>query len=200
MFDTKTKSTPEEYLAREAQAEYKSEYYDGEIRMMAGGSEPHSVIAVNVITALSVALERKPCKVYNSDMRLLIQRRRTYVYPDAMVICGKTEFQTGRTDVVTNPLVIVEVLSPSTREHDRIEKFALYKQIESVREYILVDSERMVVSILRRQGDTDKWTIDVLNHPDDVLPFESLDIEIPLAKLYSKVEFAPAAEATSEAP
>jgi Uma2 family endonuclease len=200
MFDTKTKSTPEEYLAREAQAEYKSEYYDGEIRMMAGGSEPHSVIAVNVITALSVALERKPCKVYNSDRRLLIQRRRTYVYPDAMVICGKTEFQTGRTDVVTNPLVIVEVLSPSTREHDRIEKFALYKQIESVREYILVDSERMVVSILRRQGDTDKWTIDVLNHPDDVLPFESLDIEIPLAKLYSQVEFAPAAEATSEAP
>lgn len=200
MFDTKTKSTPEEYLAREAQAEYKSEYYDGEIHMMAGGSEPHSVIAVNVITALSVALERKPCKVYNSEMRLLIQRRRTYVYPDAMVICGKTEFQTGRTDVVTNPLVIVEVLSPSTREHDRIEKFALYKQIESVREYILVNSERMVVSILRRQGDTGKWTIDVLNHPDDVLLFESLDIEIPLAKLYSKVEFAPAAEATSEAP
>ncbi|MBI4673196.1 MAG: Uma2 family endonuclease [Chloroflexi bacterium] len=199
MIYPKTKYTPEEYLAREAQAEYKSEYYDGEIRMMAGGSEDHSIIAGNVITELNLRLGSKPCRVYTSDMRLWIKRRGTYTYPDAMVICGKTEFQTGRTDVVTNPIVIVEVLSPSTREHDRIEKFALYKQIESLREYVMVDSERTVVFILRREPDS-KWTIEILMHPTDVLALESLEIEIPLEKLYAKVEFETDTTKSSETP
>lgn len=199
MIYPKTKYTPEEYLAREAQAEYKSEYYDGEIRMIAGGTENHSVISVNVITVLCNALEKKPCRVHNSDMRLLVKRRRTYTYPDAMVICGRTEFQTGRTDVVTNPVVIVEVLSPSTREHDRIEKFALYKNIESLREYVTVDSERVVVSILRREPDG-KWTIEIMLRPTEMLVLESLELEIPIEKLYVKVEFESDADETSETP
>jgi len=199
MIYPKTKYTPEEYLAREAQAEYKSEYYDGEIRMMAGGSEDHSVIQGNIITELNNGLVRKPCKVYTSDMRLLVKRRRAYTYPDAMVICGKTEFQTGRTDVVTNPLVIVEVLSPSTREHDRVEKFALYRQIESLREYVTVDSERVVVSILRRAPDN-KWTIELMMRPTEMLALESLELEIPIEKLYAKVEFEMDADETSETP
>lgn len=199
MIYPKTKYTPEEYLAREAQAEYKSEYYDGEIRMMAGGSEDHSVIQGNIITELNNGLVRKPRKVYTSDMRLLVKRRRAYTYPDAMVICGKTEFQTGRTDVVTNPLVIVEVLSPSTREHDRVEKFALYRQIESLREYVTVDSERVVVSILRRAPDN-KWTIELMMRPTEMLALESLELEIPIEKLYAKVEFEMDADETSETP
>ncbi len=200
MFSTRTQYTPEEYLAREAQAEYKSEYYDGEIRMMAGGSENHSVIQGNVITALNIALEKKPCRVYTSEMRLLIAHRRTFTYPDVMVICGKTEFQTGRTDVVTNPLVIVEILSPSTREHDRIEKFKLYKQIATLREYVLVDSERRAISVLRREGTSGKWTIEMWNDAEDVLTLESLGLEIPLRRVYSKVEFPPDAAETSESP
>ena len=114
MLDTKTKYTPEEYLAHESAAEYKSEYYNGEIRAMAGGSRNHSLIAGNVITVLNNTLETKPCAVYNSDLRLLVKRSGVYTYPDAMIICGKTEFQFGRTDVVTNPVVIVEVLSLHT--------------------------------------------------------------------------------------
>lgn len=191
MIKDKTKYTPEEYLAREEKAEYKSEYYDGEIRMMAGGTRDHSAIAVNTIVALANALEKTPCTVLNSDMRLLVSPQGNYTYPDAMVISGKTVFQTGRTDVVTNPVLIVEVLSASTREHDRIEKFALYKQIESLQEYVLVDSERMLVSVLRREGDGRKWTIEFLNNAADVLVLESLQVEIPLAKIYAKIDFQP---------
>jgi Uma2 family endonuclease len=189
MLKEKQTVTPEEYLAREAQAEYKSEYYGGEIRMMSGGTEDHSLVSVNIVTILSNALEKKPCRVYNSDMRLLVRRRGDYTYPDAMVICGKTEFQAGRTDVVTNPIIIVEVLSPSTREHDRIEKFALYRQIESLREYLLVDSERTVVSVLRREPDSGKWTIEILNDPADAVRLEAVGMEIPLAEIYAKVTF-----------
>lgn len=183
------KLTPEEYLVREAAAEYKSEYYDGEIRAMAGGSEYHSVIQINVTTLLNVALAARPCKVHGSEMRLLIDPRGAYVYPDAMVICGKTEFQSGRNDVVTNPVVIFEVLSPSTREHDRIEKFVLYKQIESLREYVLVDTERANVTVLRREMASGKWTIEILNEQEDTLVLSSLEVEIPIARLYAKVEF-----------
>ncbi len=200
MIYSKTQYTPEEYLAREEQAEYKSEYYDGEIRLMAGGSENHSVIQGNVITQLNIALRKKPCRVYTSDMRLLIERRRTITYPDAMVICGKTEFQAGRTDIVANPVVLFEILSPSTREHDRIEKFKLYKQIASLHEYVLVDSERIVVSILRREVGSGKWTIDMWNDAKDTLTLESLELEIPIADLYAKVEFPTGAAETSESP
>ena len=198
MIQDKTKYTPEEYLAREEKADYKSEYYDGEIRMMSGGTEEHSIVIGNMIAVLNLATQTKPCRVYDSNMRLLVSPRGSYVYPDAMVICGKTLFQGGRRDVVTNPVVIVEVLSPSTREYDRIEKFRLYKEIDSLREYVLVDSERMVVSILRREMDTGKWTIEILNDINDVLVLESLQMEIPLSRIYAKIDFQNNAETATE--
>jgi Uma2 family endonuclease len=188
MIREKTKATPEEYLAHEERAEYKSEYYDGDIRMMAGGTREHSTIAVNVVVALGNAMKNRPCTVLNSDMRLLISTAGSYTYPDAMVICGKIELQPGRKDVVTNPVVIVEVLSPSTREHDRVTKFKLYRQIESLREYVMVDSERMIVFILRREVDSNKWAYEVLNTPGEVLVLESIEVSIPLPDLYDKVE------------
>lgn len=194
MIHDKTKYTPEEYLAREEKADYKSEYYDGEIVMMAGGTADHSIIKGNAVTALNNRLKQKPCRVYDSDIRLLVSPKGDYVYPDAMVICGETIFQPGRQDTVTNPSVIVEVLSASTREHDRIEKFALYKQIDSVQEYVQVDSERMVVFVLRRQQETGMWTIEILNDPNAVLVLESLDVRIPLTDLYDKIEFPSNAE------
>lgn len=189
MIHDKTKYTPEEYLAREEKADYKSEYYDGEILMMAGGTEDHSLISVNTVIALSNALRGKPCRVYNSDMRLSVASASGYVYPDVMVICGKTTFQQGRQDTVTNPIVIVEVLSSSTRERDRIEKFALYKQIDSVQEYIQIDSERLVVFVLRRQRETGMWTIEIMNDSSAVLVLESLGVKIPLTELYDKIDF-----------
>ncbi len=198
MIQDKTKYSPEEYLAREEKAEYKSEYYDGEIRMMASGTEEHSIIKGNLVAVLNVETQPKPCRVYDSDMRLLVSARGSYTYPDAMVICGKTVFQEGRKDVITNPLVVVEVLSASTREYDCIEKFRLYKEIDSLREYVLVDSERMVVSILRREMDTGKWTIEILNEVNDVLGLETLQIEIPLSRIYAKIDFQTNVETVTE--
>lgn len=189
MLDSTTKCTPEEYLVREAAAEYKSEYYQGEIRAMAGGSADHSLISVNVTAELRTQLENTPCRVFNSDMRLLVEKRGDYTYPDAMVICGKIEFPPGRADVVTNPIVIVEVLSPATRQYDLIDKFALYKQMDSLQEYVLVDSERVHVTLLRRESATNKWTIEMLDGLGHVLVLDSLGLRIPLARLYDKVEF-----------
>lgn len=191
MIQDKTKYTPEEYLVREEKAEYRSEYYDGEIRMMAGGTPDHSVIKGNVVTALNNALAAKPCRIFDSDMRLHVvgAPRANYTYPDVMVICGNVELLPGRRDIVTNPIVIFEVLSESTREHDRIEKFRLYKEIESLREYVLIDSERVVVSVLRRELGTGKWTIEILNNLSDTLLLESLQIEIPLTQIYAKIDF-----------
>ncbi len=198
MLQEKTRYTPEEYLAREEKADYKSEYYDGEIVMMPGGTQDHSVIAVNITSILNTALERKPCKVMNSDMRLLVSPRGNYTYPDTMIICGRTVFQAGRKDVVTNPIVIVEVLNVGTHEHDWIDKFKLYEQIDSLREYVLIDSERMVTCLLRRKEDTRKWLIEVMNEPTEALVLESLQLEIPLSRIYAKIDFQTDPESDSE--
>jgi Uma2 family endonuclease len=180
--------TPEEYLAMEETAEYKSEYYRGEVFAMAGGSFNHNLIANNVTTALNNALGDKPCRVIGSDTRLLVERNGLYAYPDVMVICGRPEFVPGRNDTVTNPIVIVEVLSPSTREYDRVKKFALYKALDSLREYVLVDSEQAHATRLARR-DEGQWMIELYDDPSSVLPFESIGVEIPLARFYTKVEF-----------
>ncbi len=126
--------TPEEYLAREEAAEYKSEYDNGEIIALAAGSRDHSLIEGNIHTTLNLALRSKPCEVHGSDLRLYIERSQLYTYPDVMVICGPPQFFEERNDTVINPIVIVEVLSPSTREYDRVKKFARYKQLDSLRE------------------------------------------------------------------
>ena len=187
--------TPEEYLALEEAADYKSEYYDGEIFAMAGGSFNHNLIASNITIALGNALEAKPCRVVGSDMRLHVKRNGRanlvgeYTYPDVMVICGRPEFVPGRNDTVMNPILIVEVLSPSTRDYDRVKKFALYKQLDSLREYVLVDSEQVHVTLLRRIEGTDKWTIEMYDDVEAVLQLESVDVQIPLRRMYNKVEF-----------
>ena len=108
--------SPAEYLAMEQVAEYKSEYYDGEIFAMSGGTPDHSTIAVNFVIELGTRLASKPCRVFNSDMRVHLERSGLYTYPDAMVICGKIQLAKGRKDTVTNPVLIVEVLSESTRD------------------------------------------------------------------------------------
>src|SRR5713226_3456762 len=110
--------TPEEYLAMEQVAEYKSEYYNGEIFAMSGGTADHSLIEGNLYTTLNQLLESKPCRVFTSDMRLFVQQSDLYTYPDAMIVCGKIQFVLTRKDTFTNPIVIVEVLSPSTRDCD----------------------------------------------------------------------------------
>ncbi|MDE3091871.1 MAG: Uma2 family endonuclease, partial [Chloroflexota bacterium] len=144
--------TPEEYLAREAQAEYKSEYHDGELFAMSGGSVNHNQIAFNVAKAFDRLLTPKPCRIFMNDVRLHIPRSTLFTYPDVMVVCGKIEFVPKRDDTVTNPIVIVEVWSDSTKAYDRGEKFAMYRQIPTLQEYVMIDQTKPYGEHFRREG------------------------------------------------
>ncbi len=181
----KSKFTQAEYLAMEEAAEYKSEYYNGEIFAMSGGTADHSKIAVSCAAELRQMLDPKPCHVFNSDVRLLVQPNGLYTYPDVMVICGKIQFVERRKDTVTNPILIVEVLSESTRDYDRGAKFNFYKQIPSLQEYVTIESESARIECYRRAGD--KWTIETYDNLNAVARFESLACEIPVKRIYHKV-------------
>ena len=186
--------TPAEYLGMEEKTDYKSEYYNGEIFAMAGGTPDHNSIAVNLAGELRQLLRHKPCRVFTSDLRLLVERSGLYTYPDAMVICGKIQLVEGRTDTVTNPILIVEVLSESTRDYDRGTKFNFCKQIPTLQEYILVESEKPLVECFRR-ADGDKWTMEMYEGLDALARLESIESEtesprgIALRDIYDKVSW-----------
>ena len=184
----KTVFSPAEYLAMEEVAEYKSEYCNGEIFGMSGGTADHSLATVNFTAALSQRLQLGPCRVFNSDMRLHVERNGLYTYPDVMVICGKIELVKNRNDTVTNPVLIVEVLSESTRSYDRGAKFNFYKQIPTLREYILVESERSHVECYQRTRD-DQWLVEMYDDLSATVKLESVACEIPLLQIYSKVSW-----------
>lgn len=184
----KTVFTPAEYLAMEEVAEYKSEYYKGEIFAMSGGTTDHSLVAVNLIIELGTRLAAGPCRVFNSDMRLHVERSGLYTYPDGMVICGKIESVKRRNDVVTNPVLIVEVLSESTRDYDRGAKFNFYKQIPALREYVVIESERPHVECYRRTED-DQWLVEMVADLDATVKLTSIACEIPLRQMYNKVSW-----------
>lgn len=179
--------TPEEYLAREAQAEYKSEYHDGEMYALAGGSVNHNLITGNIYAALRQLLSQRSCRVFINDMRLHIKQSGLYTYPDVMVICGKIDFAPGRDDTVTNPIMLVEVWSDSTQAYDCGGKFALYRQIPSLQEYVMVDQTKSYVEHYRREGNF--WVLETLEQMDAILTLPSLECEMPLAVMYEKVEW-----------
>lgn len=181
--------TPEEYLALEVSAAYKSEYFQGEIFAMAGGSRNHSLITANIIAALNQGLVDKPCEVHTSDMRLLVEANGLYTYPDVMVVCGKPQFLKGRNDTLINPILIVEVLSPSTHAYDRVKKFSMYREIDSLRGYLLVDSEQVHVTYLERASRRGRWFIEMLDRVEAVVNLKAIDCELALSRMYSKVEF-----------
>ncbi len=180
--------TPEEYLALEEQADYKSEYYRCEIFAMAGGSYNHNVIVGNLYAILNRAFETKSCTALMSDMRLLVEREGLYTYPDVMVICGKPVFVQNRTDTVTNPLVIVEVLSKSTQDYDRGFKFEAYRTIETFQDYLLIAQERVHIEYFHKLEDG-RWLLTEFNAAQDNLKIESIDLEIPIARIYNKVDW-----------
>ena len=179
--------TPEEYLAHEAQAEYRSEYHDGEIFAKTGGSVNHNLISGNVHAGLRQLLSSRPCLVFINDVRLHIKASKLYAYPDVMVICGKIEFVPGRNDTVLNPIVVVEVWSDSTEAYDRGTKFAMYRQIPSLQEYVMIDQTRFYVEHYRREGNF--WVLETLEQMDAILTLPSLECEMPLAVMYEKVEW-----------
>lgn len=185
----KTFLTPEQYLEIERKAEFKSEYLDGEMFAMSGARAAHNWIAANVLAALHQQLRSRPCRVSGSDMRVRVRPGGLHTYPDVSVVCGAPQFLDDVTDTLLNPSVIVEVLSPSTEAYDRGRKFEYYKSIASLREYLLVASDRMHADLYVRQPD-DRWLLTSADAPDDSLTLESIGAQLKIADLYEKVELA----------
>ena len=177
--------TPEEYLALERKAHCKSEYLDGHIIAMAGASSEHNLIVGDIFYALYPELRRRGCLVYTSDMRVRPSPRDSYVYPDVVVVCGEPQFEDEAFDTLLNPIVIVEVLSPSTEAYDRGEKFTRYKQLPSLKEYVLVSQDNVHVEHHRRHGA--QWILSHYRTLEEVLPLSSIECEVPLRDIYARI-------------
>lgn len=181
--------TPEEYLEREEAADYKSEYIDGQIIPIAGGSTNHNRIAGNFYAVLNFALRQQDYKVFIGDVRLWIPQRRIYTYPDVMVVAGEPEYFNNRTDTITNSQVIVEVLSKSTRGYDRQDKFEAYRTIATFQEYLLVDQTRIHIELFSKTGKK-QWTLHEYDDEDEAISLASAPFQISLLDLYNEVKFA----------
>lgn len=180
--------TPEEYLELESAADYKSEYIDGKIIPMAGGSTNHNRIAGNLYAALNYAFRQQDYEVFIGDVRLWIPNKRIYTYPDVMVVAGEPEYFNNRTDTITNPQVIVEVLSKSTESYDREDKFRAYRTIATFEEYLLIDQTRILVEHYSKTGKK-RWELREYDEEDVAIALNSLPFEISLQDLYNKVKF-----------
>lgn len=187
--ETRRRYTVEEYLRLEEVSPEKHEYREGEIVAMAGGTPDHSLILANVIRELGTRLKGKPCRLYESNLRVKDPRKILYHYPDATVICGPALFeaQDDKKSTVINPRVIVEVLSPSTEGYDRGMKFTRYREIESFEEYVLIAQEGLSVETFLRQPDG-TWSLAAYNGRDAIAKIRCLGIDLPLAEVYAGVE------------
>jgi Uma2 family endonuclease len=184
----KTFLTPEEYLEIERAAEYKSEYYQGEMFAMAGAKWNHNLIAGNLVGDLRQQLRSRPCSVTPSDMRVRVSATGLYTYPDVVVVCGEPQFLDGQRDTLLNPTLIAEVLSPSTEAYDRGRKFEHYRSLEALAEYLLVSSQRVSAELYARQPDG-RWLLTAANSLEDTLQLPATGCRLALAEIYEKVEF-----------
>ena len=180
--------TPEEYLELEEKAEYKSEYRDGEIIPMTGGTTNHNKIALNFAANLKFGLKKQNYDVYIGDVRLWIPRYRQHTYPDIMVIQGEPIYTGANTTTVMNPLLIAEVLSKSTSNYDQSDKFMYYRSIPEFKEYILINQYQYHVMQYVKTDDG-KWIFTELQSESDILILETIDFQITLSDLYEQVNF-----------
>ena len=179
--------TPEAYIASERRAKYKSEYIHGEIFAMSGASLAHTLITLDIATELNIQLRGSTCKVVTNDMRVRTAPKGPYFYPDVVVFCGTPQFEDNVFDTLLNPILVVEVLSPSTEAYDRGEKFAHYQELMSLQEYILVSQDRMRVDHHRLIGT--QWVGKEFHTPEDVLLLDSIECKLPLRDIYTRVTF-----------
>jgi Uma2 family endonuclease len=179
--------TPEEYLALERQAQCKSEYYAGDIIAMAGASRWHNLIVANVISELRSQLKGRPCTTYPSDMRVKVSPTGLYTYPDVTVVCGEVQFEDNQQDTLLNPTLIVEVLSESTEAYDRGGKFAHYRKLPSLMEYVLIAQTKPHVEHYVRQPDN-RWLLAEADSLSDTVHLPSIDCRLALLEVYDKVE------------
>jgi len=180
-----------EYLRLERQAETKSEYFDGEIFAMAGGTRAHSLIATNLARELSSRLRTSDCVAYNTDLRVKVEATGLVTYPDVSVVCGAQRFLDEQEDTLLNPTVLIEVLSDSTEAYDRGKKFEHIRQISSCREYLLVSQKEPRIEQFIRQPNGE-WTLKEAVGPSAEMRLPSLDIVLRLEEVFAKVQFTPA--------
>ncbi|HLO87244.1 MAG TPA: Uma2 family endonuclease [Nostocaceae cyanobacterium] len=181
--------TPEEYLELEAKAEYKSEYRDGEIIPIPGGTTNHNTILVNFCRKFPVRINNEIYRTYISDIKLWINNYRLYTYPDLMVVRGKPIYEGKNPTNIINPFLIVEVLSKSTKDYDRKEKFKYYRSIPDFQEYIMIDQYSFNVEQFF-QLNNGQWIFQEYDGEDAILTLKSVDLEILLRDIYELVDFA----------
>jgi Uma2 family endonuclease len=185
---TITRYTPSQYLAAERDAKLRHEYFNGYITAMAGGTPEHNQIAGNIFRKLGNQLEDRECTAYISDMRLFISSTELYTYPDIMAVCGQALFQKIEgVATLLNTILIVEVLSPTTESYDRGAKFAHYRRLPSLQEYVLVSQNKVLVECNTRRGDD--WVLREFDDLSNTIQFHSIDCAIAVREIYAKVKF-----------
>lgn len=180
--------TPQEYLALERSAEYKSEYVDGEMVAMSGATREHVLIVLNLASGLKRQLQQRPCEIYVADLRIQVSATGLYTYPDIAVACGEPRFEDEHRDTLLNPLLIVEVLSPSTESYDRGRKFEQYRALESLQEYLLVSQDQPRVEQFIRQ-DGNVWLFKDIAGLEQTVSFASIQCDISLSEIYDRIIF-----------
>jgi Uma2 family endonuclease len=185
----KSHYTPEQYLEMERRAEVRHEFVNGEIFAMAGGTASHSRITINTIIALDRSLEGRPCVTYDGNLRVLVDDTGLYTYPDVTVACGTPIFLDDRQDTLRNPSVIFEILSSSTESYDRRAKFAHYKWISSLTDYVLIAQDQVRVEHFTRPPHDGDWPRTVLTGPGDTLSITSIGCTVRIADIYRQITF-----------
>jgi Uma2 family endonuclease len=176
-----------DYLDSERASKTKHEYCAGQVYAMAGASARHNLIAMNTGASLHSQLRRQACTVYPSDLRVKVNPMELYTYPDLSVVCGAPRFEDGQRDTLLNPTVIVEVLSPSTENYDRGQKFQRYRALSSLAEYVLIAQDAMHVEHYARQPDG-RWLLTEADGPEGVIHLAAIACDLALADVYEKVE------------
>ncbi|MDQ2770232.1 MAG: Uma2 family endonuclease [Bacteroidota bacterium] len=176
--------SPEDYLRLERESEFKHEYYQGEVCAMAGAGYVHNLICANLTIAIGIQLRGKGCSVVGSDQRLQIMSGSAFVYPDLTVVCGPPAFnEEKKPDTLLNPTLVVEVLSPTTSQYDRSEKFMLYRQVPSLRQYLTLDAQSIHAE-LHTLDELGRWVLTETRDLTAVLDLGSIDCQVPLAEVY----------------
>ncbi len=180
--------TPEQYLEIERAAEYKSEYFKGEMFAMSGGSLNHSRISRNLMATLDEQLNGSSCEVTGSDLRLQVAPDGLYTYPDVAVFCGEPQFADSRTDTITDATVVIEILSPSTENYDRGFKFEQYRQLKSLNDYVVIAQARVHIEYFTRQDDG-SWIFRETSDLNAVIHLPSIACTLAVARAYRRVDF-----------
>ncbi|MDQ2731170.1 MAG: Uma2 family endonuclease [Armatimonadota bacterium] len=182
--------TPEEYLAIEREAEFKSEYYNGQMFAMAGAKRRHNLAAANIAGEIGNQLKQRPGEVYIGHMRVRVSDTGLYTYPDVVAACEEILFEDEEEDTLLNPVLIVEVLSRSTEAYDRGDKFEFYRKLDSLMDFVLITQNRMRVEHYTRKSDG-TWLLSELTLPHQTVQLAALQCEILLSEIYSKVKLLP---------